>query len=429
MADSKVHSVLNAGAVLVTITALSMAARIITRWLHKTMGIDDILIFTSWILSIGICCSAMLATRYGLGVDRSEVSDDDYNTYSQLLIACSISYSWGVPAAKASFAVLYMRIFPEGGFRMVNKFMIVFLFAQSIEETSVVLLRYDPVRKSWDFRLEGSCLDLHPLWYTTVSYSNPTRCDKILRNMSLPRIWFILNLITDLTLFIEPIPSTWKLQIPLVKRLGLICMLSLGLLVTVISVVRIVYVINIGDNDTYEIAEPLIWAMTEMCALIICSCIPSLRQVAAFIPGLNNALGLSSGADSYGHSENRNHSIPLKPRNRKEYIQSQKSKASSQNRSGGFGMTSLVTAVGMDVISENGSQDEIFPHKSDQTGAIMITTEVQHRVEDGKENTKEYNKTLMPHHGELRNITESPDRTSSPAKISSDMGWLRRPKI
>ncbi|KAI1474955.1 hypothetical protein F4774DRAFT_421948 [Daldinia eschscholtzii] len=424
MAASKVHSVISAGAVLVAITTVSMASRITARWLHKTMGVDDVGYVAPrgldmykysvdqppnlllQILSIGICLCVMLATRHGLGSHRNEVGDEDYNTYLQLQIASSITYSWGVPAAKASFAVLYLRIFPEGGFRVANKFLIVFLFAQAVEETFVVLFKCNPVRKSWDFKLEGKCLDLHPLWYST----------------------FVFNLITDLTLFIEPIPSTWKLQIPLVKRLGLICMLSLGLLVTSISIIRIVYVVGIGEDDTFELTEPLVWSMVEICALIICSCIPSLRQVAAFIPGLNSALGLSSGADSYGRSGNINLSIPLKARNRKEYIQSQKSKTSSQNRSRAFGMTSQVTASGMDVISENGSQDEIFPHKSDQTGAIMVTTEVQRRVEDGKENTKEFNESLMPHHDELRSITERPDRNTSPTKSSTDIGWLRRTK-
>jgi hypothetical protein len=36
--------------------------------------------------------------------------------------------------------------------------------------------------------------------------------------------------VTDLILFIEPIPAMWRLQLPLAKRLGLIAMLSLGLL-------------------------------------------------------------------------------------------------------------------------------------------------------------------------------------------------------
>ncbi|KAI8961075.1 hypothetical protein F5Y11DRAFT_242513 [Daldinia sp. FL1419] len=407
MAASKVHSVVSAGAVLVAITAVSMASRIMARWLHKTMGVDDVLILISWILSIGICSCVMLATQHGLGSHRDEVGDEDYNKYLQLQIASSITYSWGVPAAKASFAVLYLRIFPEGGFRIVNKFLIAFLFAQAIEETFVVLFKCSPVRKSWDFNLEGTCFDLHPLWYST----------------------FVFNLITDLTLFIEPIPSTWRLQLPIVKRLGLICMLSLGLLVTSISIIRIVYVTGIGQDDTYELTEPLIWSMVEICALIICSCIPSLRQVAAFIPGLNSALGLSSGADSYGRSGNNALSIPLKNRNRKNYIQSQKtSKTRSQSQTNAFGMTSLVTATGMDVISENGSQDEIFPHKSDQTGAIMVTTEVQRRIEEGKENTKEHNERLMPHRDELRSITERTDRSHSPTKSGGDIGWLRRSK-
>ncbi|KAI1642179.1 uncharacterized protein F4817DRAFT_369624 [Daldinia loculata] len=395
MAASKAHSIVSVGAALVAITAVSMASRITARWLHKTMGVDD-----------GICSSVMLATRYGLGVHRDEVGDDDYNKYLQLQIASSITFSWGVVAAKASFAVLYLRIFPEGGFRVVNKFLIAFLFAQATEETCVVLFKCSPVRKSWDFKLEGSCFSLHPLWYST----------------------FIFNLITDLTLFLEPIPSAWKLQLPLVKRLGLICMLSLGVLVTSISIIRIVYVTSIADDDTYQLAEPLIWSMVEICALIICSCIPSLRQVAAFIPGLNSALGLSSGGGSHGHSGHKNLSIPLKSRSRKEYIQSQKSKTRSQHRSKAFGTTSRVTATGMDAISENGSQDEIFPHKSDQMGAITVTTEVKHRVEDGEENTKAFNEALMPHHDELRSITERLDRSDSLLKGGGDMGWSRRSK-
>ncbi|KAI1655714.1 hypothetical protein F4813DRAFT_391289 [Daldinia decipiens] len=420
MADSKTHSVVCAGALLIAITAVSMASRITARWLHKTMGVDDVLIFLSWILSIGICSSVMLATRHGLGDHRDEVDDADYKKYLELQIASSITFSWGVATAKASFAVLYLRIFPEGGFRIVNKFLIVFLSMQAIEETCVVLFKCSPIRKSWDFTLEGSCLDLHPLWYSS----------------------FVFNLITDLALFLEPIPSTWRLQLPLTKRLGLIFMLSLGLLVTSISVIRIVYVTSIGHDDTCkysngygrwtasnsiidQLAEPLIWSMVEICSLIICSCIPSLRQVAAFIPGLSSALGLPSGGGSYSHSGLGNLSIPLKSWSHKEYIQSHKPKMRCQHRSNVFGTTSRVTAMEIDAISENDSQYEIFPHKSDQTGAITVTTEVQHRVEDGEENTKEFNEALMPHRDELRNITERPDLSNSSRKSGSDAELLK----
>ncbi|KAI2473485.1 hypothetical protein F4781DRAFT_192289 [Annulohypoxylon bovei var. microspora] len=410
MASSMTPAVIHAGVVLITITTLAMSSRMAARWMYKTMGMDDVLILISWLLSLAICTCGMVATQYGLGSHHDQVSAEDYNTYLKLQMACSITYSWGMAAAKASFAVLYLRIFPEVDFRVVNKILIVFVLLQATEETCIVLFKCHPIQKSWNFQLEGSCLDLHPMWYIT----------------------FVFNLITDLTLFIEPIPSTWRLQLPIVKRLGLISMLSLGLLVTAISVIRIVYVTGIGADDTYQLVNPLIWSMVEICALIICSSIPSLKQVAAKIPGLNYALGITSNGDSFGHPAKKNRSIPLESRRHQDYIKSQKSRTRSLQRSNPFGMTSHVTAAAMDdAISESGSQDEIFPHKSDQNGVIMVTTSVQHNVESGSDSARHFSDLTSQHRHELKNIVEGQRSDHiSPTKVSSggDTRWSRRSK-
>ncbi|KAI1461201.1 hypothetical protein F4805DRAFT_477527 [Annulohypoxylon moriforme] len=385
MASPKMPAVISAGVVLITITTLAMSSRMAARWMYKTMGFDDVLILISWLLSLALCTCVMVAVGYGLGHHRDEVSAEDYNTFLQLQIASSVTYSWGVQAAKASFAVLYLRIFPEGSFSIANKVLLAFFPLQAIEETCVVVFRCHPVRKAWDFQLEGSCLDLHPLWYST----------------------FVFNLITDLILFIEPIPSTWKLQLPTVKKLGFISMLSLGLLVTVISVIRIVYVTGIGADDTYQLVNPFIWAMVEICALIICSSIPSIKQVAAKIPVLNHLLGISSLGESFGHSRKKRNSIPLDSRSHQDYVRSQKSRTLSIQRSNPFGMTSHVTAAAADdTISESGSQDEIFPHKSDQNGVIRVTTEVQHNVESGSDSARHFSDLTSQHRHELRSIVE-----------------------
>lgn len=190
---------------------------------------------------------------------------------------------------------------------------------------------------------------------------------------------------TDLFLFIQPIPAMWKLQLPLTKRIGLICMLSLGLLVCVISIIRIVFVTRIGPDDTYEFAEPMIWSEVELASLVVCSTIPCLRQVVQKVPWLNHALGLSSNKTSqnyYGHSGSRskkNGSIPLKSFNQshKDYLQSQtKSKKDPYSRD--YGLTSQ--AVGGQH-TKNDSTEEIFPHKTDGNGAIMVTHEVVRDVE------------------------------------------------
>ncbi|KAF5601900.1 transcriptional regulatory [Fusarium pseudocircinatum] len=178
---------------------------------------------------------------------------------------------------------------------------------------------------------------------------------------------------TDLFLFIQPIPAMWRLHLPVAKRLGLIAMLSLGLLVCVTSIIRIIFVTRIGPDATYEFAEPMIWSQVEFASLIVCSTIPCLRQVIQKVPWLNHALGLSSGRRSSNHhygwsgSKKTGGSVPLKSYNQGHqdgYLAS-KSKGNTT-----YGLTSH--AIGS-AHTKNDSTEEIFPHKTDGNGAILIS--------------------------------------------------------
>ncbi|KAJ1325061.1 hypothetical protein MN608_09770 [Microdochium nivale] len=359
--DRLASQVVVASIVLLVFTALFVAARLYARLLIiRTIGLDDGLVVFAWICSVAMTTAVMGATRFGLGWHKSEVPYPDYQTYLKLQTAASNLYSVGICAAKASFAVMYLRLLPGRKYKNLNYFLCVFLFGQAIEEVLVVALSCRPIAKAWDPLMPGSCSDLRVLWWAT----------------------FVFNIFTDLTLFIQPIPSMWKLQMPVAKRIGLIAMLSLGLLVTSISVVRIVSVTKIGADDTYELADPLIWSIAELCALIICSCIPSLRQVAKKIPGLNSALGLSTSKGNsktyYGNnSRAKGISIHLNSRGRKEYLTtaSQKSRAAGRSQSRPYGTTSHAEAL-RHVGTHNESQDEIFPHKPHDGDAIMVTREV-----------------------------------------------------
>ncbi|CAK7219820.1 hypothetical protein SBRCBS47491_003980 [Sporothrix bragantina] len=243
------------------------------------LGWDDALITASWVFAMALYAATLAARNYGFGQHLDVVPTEDIPTFSRLIMVCSTTYSWGVPAAKASFAVLYLRILQGRRLAMLNKFLIVFLLCQAIEETLVVVLQCRPIAKAWDVTIDGHCIRLVPLWWCT----------------------FVFNLFTDLTLFIQPIPTMWHLQLPVTKRIGVIAMLSLGLLVCVISIIRIIFVTKIGTDSTYELAEPMIWSQVEITALILCSCIPSLRQVLQKIPWLNRLVGLSSAKDSAGN--------------------------------------------------------------------------------------------------------------------------------
>lgn len=128
--------------------------------------------------------------------------------FLKLKILSAISYGLGITSAKASFAALYIRLFPIRRLAMLNKVIVGFLLIRAIEETSIALFKCRPIRKAWTPDLEGDCLDLHALWYSAYG----------------------LNLVTDVMLFLQPILVAWRLQMPVLKRLELGVMLSLGFL-------------------------------------------------------------------------------------------------------------------------------------------------------------------------------------------------------
>ncbi|KAI1153266.1 hypothetical protein F4825DRAFT_461237 [Nemania diffusa] len=293
--------------VLIGVTTLAIGIRLWDRFgTDQVHGWDDCLVFFSWIFSL-------------------------------LQIVASISYSIGITSAKASFAILYVRLVPVRRLVILNKIVVIFLLFQAIEESLIVPLRCRPIRKSWIPDLEGHCFDLHPLWYST----------------------FAFNFATDVILFLQPILVARRLQMPALKRFELGAMFSLGFLVTGMGFIRLKYVITIGMDDTYELAEALLWSAAEICSLATCACVPSFRRVALRIPRVKTALGLSSGQGSGACFVQQGGPIPLQHRNRTKYIRSAHTMVNSTNL---FPPTTQTTATALGTTDPR--LGDFFPNKS-----------------------------------------------------------------
>lgn len=119
----------------------------------------------------------------------------------------------------------------------------------------------------------------------------------------------------------------------------------------------------------------MIWSEVELSALIVCSCIPCLRQVVQKIPWLNRAFGLSSDKTSQPYYDRsgakRSGNIPLYNYRGNDYL---------PHRSKGheFGTTSKAVAGHH---TKNDSTEDIFPHNTDGSGAIIITHELTRDIE------------------------------------------------
>ncbi|TLD13964.1 uncharacterized protein PgNI_04118 [Pyricularia grisea] len=267
-----------APASLLALTALLVGLRTWTRLTLTGLRADDVFIIFSWIFNAGLCSLVMASTSVGLGIKASEVSAENYAIYLKLMTVCSICFSFGCALAKCSFAVLYLRLIPNRYVQILNKCIIFYVFCQAIEESLVNIFQCQPVAKAWDPKIEGTCINIEIMWW----------------------VGFVSNICTDWILFLEPMPFIWGLQlIPVSKKIGLSFMLSLGLLLCIISVKRLVEAAKTTITDgTLLIAEPLLWSIAELSALIVCSCIPTLRQTVHRIPWLNRVLGLSSKLSS-----------------------------------------------------------------------------------------------------------------------------------
>ncbi|KAK1979137.1 hypothetical protein LZ30DRAFT_783676 [Colletotrichum cereale] len=273
MAETKVAQTASVTIMLMSFITLTIVTRTFVRGvLLRSLGWDDVLVFISWVFAMALCSSILAMTGVGLGSHFEDISKADFAEFLKFQVATQLTYIWAFVTVKMSFAVLYLRLLPDEVYRRINKFLILLLLAEGIEETAVVIFRCAPIHRAWTPTVPGKCLDLTIFYYSA----------------------FVIKMMTDLVLFIQPIPTIWKLQLRVAKRIGVIFMLSLGLLACVISIIRVTY-INAFDRDvTFLVVDPLLWSEVEVCALIICSGVPSLRPLISKFPGLNKALGLST---------------------------------------------------------------------------------------------------------------------------------------
>ncbi|CRK44462.1 hypothetical protein BN1723_006114 [Verticillium longisporum] len=299
MSEPLVPKVVGVASLLIAMMTLSVLIRFFVRGcLLRKLDWDDGLVFVSYCLTMVFCSMVLAMTKVGFGSHQYDLSDAEVERFFKLQMVTPVAYIWGFVTVKMSFAVLYLGLLPDLLNRRINQGLLVVLMAEGIEESLVIMFHCVPVAKVWDHSLEGKCLDLKPFYYAS----------------------FVVKFLTDIVLFVQPIPVIWRMQLSKMKRIGAILMLSIGLFVCVISIVRVSYIGAIGRDFTYGIVNPMLWSMVEVSSLIACSCVPSLRAFLRCFPAIDRALGLTSERElrspyKIGRSPNAN-SLPLSQRSK-----------------------------------------------------------------------------------------------------------------
>ncbi|CBF80316.1 hypothetical protein AN8328.2 [Aspergillus nidulans FGSC A4] len=154
---------------------------------------------------------------------------------------------------------------------------IVWLWAISVVLETLLLCR--PLAYNWDTSTDGECGERNATFVVAGT----------------------LNLVTNLMVMVLPLPHIWKLKLNLAKKLALTAVFCMGLLVSVISIVRLMALMAIDFNDiTYTLPMGVLWTVLEPQLAIVCANMPVLKPILSrMFPRLFG----STNQKSYGVSD------------------------------------------------------------------------------------------------------------------------------
>lgn len=116
------------------------------------------------------------------------------------------------------------------------------------------------------------------------------------------------NIVTDFVVLCLPIPYVWKLKTNQSNKIALTGIFGVGFLVCIISIVRLVTLVNVSYQDiTYSVVDALIWSMLEPTLGVTLACVPLMRPLFSKIfpdPTARSkkpSKGYGSSGNSGGH--------------------------------------------------------------------------------------------------------------------------------
>ncbi|KAL2194182.1 hypothetical protein P885DRAFT_43521 [Corynascus similis CBS 632.67] len=244
-------------AIMLVVASLRFYIRL--RLLRKA-GNDDIALAATLVSVIACNIGVIYSTRHGLGNHIETLSPEERSYFLKLVYVASLGYHVTIMLLKATFLLQFRRVFPLPVFQRVCDVFLALLGLWTIAGIVGGALVCLPVSKNWDLQ--------EPIW----------TCDE--------RFYFwlvhgLMHLITDLIIFVMPLPLLKTLPLPPVHKFVLLGIFCLGFLTCIFSGVRLTTLhASLRDSDvTWTSAITIFWSVAEVACSIICLCIPTLRPL------------------------------------------------------------------------------------------------------------------------------------------------------
>ncbi|PGH16600.1 hypothetical protein AJ79_01706 [Helicocarpus griseus UAMH5409] len=232
----------------------------------------------------------------GIGRHAWEVRPENMKLMFKLSYGMQYSYGIGLGLVKCSLCLTISRVFFFTPYR-ISAYV---AFGLSVAWTLVVILNSllicRPISMFWgDISPGGKCGD---------------------QNKAFAAVG-IMDVLVDLLILIIPLPSIFKLQMPIANRIALALVFALGVSTIIVGIIRTIKVVSMSFNDpTYTGMVPDLLTILEVGVGIIVSSSTILRPVfdrvfhsISSMPGSFKSYSLSrSQGHSHSHSQSQSRS-------------------------------------------------------------------------------------------------------------------------
>ncbi|KAL4884945.1 hypothetical protein BJY04DRAFT_181010 [Aspergillus karnatakaensis] len=262
--------------------------RLVTRkFISHSFGLDDYLVIVALILVLLFAILSIVVTFYGVGYHMATIPEDTLDTMQYIVYISLCTYLFPALAVKTSLTVFIMRIFPTKTITRIGKGMIIFMVLMTISGEFPLIFQCKPVRAAYDKSDPNfSCYSADVL-------------------MQIQLYQAILMFLIDVVIIGLPMPTIWKLQMPIRRRLTIIALFALGLIACAAGLARIPLLGYQKDAVDFSSAGalPLILMNTEYCLGLITGSLPSLMvlfRLRKQQKSRSRSQEWSSGADRSG---------------------------------------------------------------------------------------------------------------------------------
>ncbi|KAJ5638743.1 hypothetical protein N7528_001133 [Penicillium herquei] len=245
-----------------SLATLFLAMRIWTRArILSKFGWDDVSIIAAWVFSIATQAVCLCGYTYGgAGIHLWNVTVPMFTYFQKIILVAAVIYIPSLAFAKVGLIILYHRIMNrQPGYVLTLHVISAIICGYSIALMFALIFACTPIQKGWDSSITtGHCVNRSALYIATAAF----------------------NIASDLALIVVPIPLVMGLQMPRIQKWGLLAMFMVGCATFITSILRLQTLIPYltATDVTYEIAPPQMWIYIEANLIIICPCLPFLRQ-------------------------------------------------------------------------------------------------------------------------------------------------------